>query len=73
MKRVLKSHLLDLVELGLDPVNVVLFFLQDGLDEYFSVVISHLNRQPNRLLYPRMATSSALWSFSCIFGTSAPM
>jgi hypothetical protein len=49
---VLHPHLFDLVELGFDPVDVVFLFFQDGFDEHFGVVISHLARQANGLIVP---------------------
>jgi hypothetical protein len=70
---VLDTYLFDLIELGFDPVDVILFFLQDRLEKHFGVIISNLRRQMGTFA---VTTNSRLFgsrTYSCIFGTSAPM
>ena len=40
---VLDTHLFNLIYLGLDPVDVFLFFLQDRCEKHFGVIIPHLS------------------------------
>jgi hypothetical protein len=46
----LDFHLLELVLLGLDPVDVLLFVLKDRLEKLLRAVVSGLHRCPNGLL-----------------------
>ncbi len=69
-QRVLDTYLFDLTELVFDPVDVVLFFLQDRLEKHFGVIISNLRRQmgtfvvtSNSRFFGSMVILMHIWHF----------
>jgi hypothetical protein len=49
-KIVLWPHLFDLLELSLYLVDVVIFVLEDLIQQFAGTVVAHLNRQPDALV-----------------------